>query len=136
MALAQDLMGLGLPSQLAARMANGGTGPVTLTAAGTNAATAAALLAEDYIVYVNAGSGGVLLPNPKPASGADGPLIYDDYVIHNALGGNLLVYAPSGTTINIGGASYTNAAPFTLATLKTITLYTGPTSTQWFGLSA
>lgn len=132
--LAQDLMGFGIPGPLAQRLANGGTGPTTLTAAGTNAAGAAAILAEDYIVYVNAGSGGVILPTPKPANGADGPMIYDDYVIHNALGGNLLVYMPSGTTINIGGASYTNAAPYTLATLKTLTLWTGPTSTQWFGL--
>ena len=43
MALAQDLMGLGESSLAAARMAPGGTGPATLAAAGTNAATAAAI---------------------------------------------------------------------------------------------
>lgn len=134
--LASDLIGLGLPAPIANRLANGGTGPVTLTAAGSNAGTAATILAEDYIVFVNAGTGGVVMPSPKPASGADGPLIYDDYVIHNGLGGNLLVYAPLGSTINIGGAAYTNTVAFTLATLKTITIYTGPTATQWFGLSA
>lgn len=134
MALANDLMGLGESGKLASRLANGGTGPVSITAAGSSATNATQIYGTQFVVYVNATAGvqGVLLPSP---GGDAGPLIYDDYVIHNGYTSSIFVYAPSGTTINIGGAAYTNALPFSLATLKTLTIYTGPTQTQWFGLS-
>lgn len=135
--LSSDLTGLGLPWPIANRLANGGTGPVSIAATGASATTAAKLLAEQYISYINTGTAtsGILLPTPTPTAGADGPLIYDDYVVHNGTAGNILIYPPSGVTMNVGGTAYTNAAPLTLATLKTLSFYTGPTSTQWFGLS-
>lgn len=135
MALAQDLMGLGEAGERAARLAGGGTGPVTLTAAGTNAGTAAQIYGGQYVVYVNAGTGHVILPAPTGTADLK-PLIYDNFVIHNGLTSSLTVWAPSGVTVNVGGSNFTNSTPFTLATLKTLTVWTGPTTTQWFGLSS
>ena len=57
MALANDLMGLGESGKLASRLANGGTGPVSITAAGTTAATATQIYGTQFVVYVNATAG-------------------------------------------------------------------------------
>ena len=135
MALANDLMGLGESGKLASRLANGGTGPVSITASGTTAATATQIYGTQFVVYVNATAGvqGVQFTAP---GGDNGALIYDDFVVHNGYTSSIYIYAPTGVTINVGGAGYTSALPFTLATLKTLTVYTGPTQTQWFGLSA
>ena len=132
MALAQDLMGLGENPLASARMAVGGSGPVTVAAATGGAGSATAIGGTQFIVYVNSGSGGVLLP---ANGGIGGPLIYDNFVIHNGLGTTLTVYPPTGTTVNVGGANFVQATPITVTTLKTLSLWTGPTSTQWFGLS-
>jgi hypothetical protein len=134
MALAQDLMGLGESSLAAARMATGGTGPAIITAAGSSAATATSIFGTQFVSYVNATATGqgVVLP---VMGGLSGCLIYDNFVVHNGFTANITVYPPTGVTINIGGSSVTQASPFALATLKTLTLWTGPTSTQWFGLS-
>jgi len=134
MALAQDLMGLGESSLAAARMASGGTGPATLAAAGTNAATAAAIFGTQFVVYVTntATNQGVIMP---AMGGLSGCLIYDNFVIHNGGSNTITVYPPTGTTINIGGTNVASPSGFSLTTLKTLTVWTGPTSTQWFGLS-
>lgn len=134
--LAQDLLGLGIPGPVAARLANGGSGPTQTTATAGGAGGAALINAEQYVVFISAGTGGVILPSPITATGKEGPLIYDDYVIHNGIAPTVTVYPPVGVTMNIGGIAYTQGAPFALATLKTLTLYTGPTTTQWFGISA
>ena len=132
MALAQDLMGLGESSLAAARMATGGSGPTTITAATGGVGSATAIGGTQFVVFVNSGSGGVLLP----ANGSiGGPLMYDNFVIHNGLGSTLTVYPPTGVTINVGGANFVQATPVTVATLKTLSLWTGPSATQWFGLS-
>ena len=148
MSLAQDLMGLGENPIVAARLASGGIGPVSITVTGTTttgvgSAAQTPIYGSQYITSITAISGGGVLILPSPtATGGQAPLIYDDFVIHNATGGSLTVMPPGGVTLNIGGAAYlgiigTNAPnPFTLATLKTLTFWTGPTTTQWFGLSA
>jgi len=134
MALAQDLMGLGENPLAAARMAGGGSGPVTLACAGTNAATATQIGGTQFMVYVNSGpaAGGVQLP---ANGGIGGPLIYDNFVVHNGLGTTMTVYPPTGVTLNVGGSNVTSANGFSLTTLKTLSIWTGPTTTQWFGLS-
>lgn len=132
MALAQDLMGLGESSLAAARMAGGGTGPVTAAAAPGGAGSATPIGGTQFMIYVNSGSGGVLLP---ANGGIGGPLIYDNFIIHNGLGTTLTVYPPVGVTVNVGGSNFVQATPITVTTLRTISIWTGPTSTQWFGLS-
>ena len=148
MALAQDLMGLGENPLVAARLASGGVGPVSITVTGTTttgvgAAAQTPIFGEQYIVSITAISGGGVLILPASTGTADSkPLIYDDFVIHNATTGSLTVMPPAGVTLNVGGTAYLgiiggNAPnPFTLATLKTLSFWTGPTTTQWFGLSA
>lgn len=135
MTLASDLMGLGENPIVAQRLANGGTGPVSITVTGTGSASATAIYGTQFVVSVSAISGGGAIGLPSPSS-ATAPLIYDDFVLHNATTGSLTVYPPSGVTVNIGGTAYVQTNPFTLATLKTLTWWTGPTTTQWFGLSA
>jgi hypothetical protein len=150
MSLAQDLMGLGENPIVAARLASGGVGPVSITVTGTTTtgvgpAAQTPIYGTQYIVSVTAISGGGVLILPAAGSASanpNSPLIYDDFVIHNATTGSLTILPPAGTTLNIGGTAFlgiigTNAPnPFTLTTLKTLTFWTGPTATQWFGLSA
>ena len=131
MALAQDLMGLGTGPQVAVRVSTGGTGPVTIAAAAGGSAGATQIMAGQFVVYVNSGTGGVAAP-PIGSTGA--VLIYDNYVIHNGTGATITVYPPPGITVNIGGVSITQSSPGTLATLRTVQIWTGPTATQWFGL--
>jgi hypothetical protein len=131
MALAQDLMGLGHSGPYAARAAVGGVGPVTMVATPGGAAGAAQIFGGQYVVFISGGTGGVIAP---PAGGLTGPLVYDNVVIHNGTGATVTIYPPVGVTVNISGVAVTQASPGTLPTLKTVTIWTGPTSTQWFGL--
>jgi hypothetical protein len=133
MALAQDIMALGTGPALAARTASGGTGPVSIAAAGSTAATATQIYGQQFVTCITSGTGSVILPSP---TGANGPLIADIFTIHNSTGPILTVFAPAGVTINVGGAAYAGANPISVTTLKTLVIYTAPTTTQWFGLSA
>jgi hypothetical protein len=131
MALAQDLMGLGQAGPFAARVATGGVGPITMAASPGGLAGAAPIMGGQFVIFVNSGTGGIVAPSP---GGLTGPLVYDNVVIHNGTGSTITVYPPPGVTVNISGVAITQASPGTLATLRTITLWTGPTATQWFGL--
>jgi len=133
MALAQDLMALGQNPWSAGRLATGGTGPVSIVAAGNSAATATQIMVGQFVVYVTSGTGGIAAP-PVTGFNMNNVLIYDNYVIHNGTGGTITIYPPAGVTVNIGGSNITQGSPGTLASLRTVTLWTGPTSTQWFGL--
>jgi hypothetical protein len=133
MALAQDLMALGLGPQLATEIAEGGVGPLTVTVTGNSAATAAKVYGDQSCITVTAGTGALILPSP---TGTNPPNMADQFVIHNGLGPVATVYAPAGVTINIGGAAYAGANPFSLTTLKTLIIWTAPTTTQWFGMTS
>lgn len=131
MALDQNLMGLGLPAPLAIRVANGGTGPVTIAAAGTSTATGTQIRGKQFVTYVGSGSGWAALPT---VGGSDNAAeIADDFVIHNGLSSNLTVGIPTGVTVNIGGSNITSQ--FTITTAKTFTGWVVST-TQWFGIVA
>ena len=125
MTVAETLMGLGMSPILAPEVANGGTGPLTVTATGTSAATAAKIYGDQSVCAVTAGTGALVLPSP---TGTNPPNPADDFTIHNALGPAVTVYAPAGVTINIGGAAYAGANPFTLTTLKTLIIWTATTA--------
>ncbi len=127
MSLAQDLMGLGTPPLLAAHTSSAGTGPVTATSVGTGQSTATKIAAFQFLISVNVsgttGSGLAL-----PAVGSDaGCLIGDDYVINNATGSTVIVYAPSNVTISGGGV---NNAAFSVTTHTTCTFFP-ITASQW-----
>lgn len=133
MSVAETLMGLGMAPELATVVSNGGTGPLTVTSTGSSAATAAKIYGDQSVCAVTAGTGALVLPSP---SATNPPNLADEFVIHNALGPAVTVYAPVGVTINIGGVAYLSTNPFTLTTLKTLIVWTAPTTTQWFGISA
>ncbi len=134
MALAQELMGLGVAPALAQRIATAGAGPVTVTATGTGSVTAANIYGTQYIVSVT-GAGHVILPAPT-GTASNLPLIADSYVVNNGTTDSVTVWPPAGVTINIGGHGYVATDPFTLVGLKTLQIWSGPSTTKWFGLSA
>lgn len=124
MSLDQNLMGLGVPASVAVRVANGGTGPITM-AATTGGAT---IGTRQNVILVNSGSGKVTLPT---VGGSDmGPDVADDFVIHNGLSSTLTVVIPSGVTVSLQGSGQTGS--FTIATHQGVTLFVQST-TQWFG---
>lgn len=127
MSLDQNLMGLGMPPALAARIASGGTGPIAVAASANPGPT---IGGKQFIVFVGTGAGWVTLPK---IGGSDfAPEIGDDFVIHNGLATSLTVGIPTGVTVNYGGANVTGS--FTLTTIKTAQLWV-VSSTQWLGLS-
>ncbi len=133
MALAQDLMGLGVSPLQAAHSASGGTGPLfagTLASATSGFQTSARLGAYQFVVTVTnnvVSTGGIGLP----AVGSDnGCLLADDFVINNSGTHTILIFASSGVTISTGGS---NTSFTTLAVHATMTLF--PVSqTQWIGV--
>ena len=130
MNLASDLMGLGTSPLQALRTSNGGNGPLTATAAGTNFATATRLQSSQYFVSVSGANGtnGVALP---PVGSDTGALLADDFVINNlAAGQPLQIFASTGVTISAGGS---NTAQTSLAAHTSGTFY--PLSaTQWIAV--
>lgn len=127
MSLAQDLMGLGTSPLLAAHTASAGTGPVTVTSAGTSLGTAVKMGAYQFLISVNVsgttGSGLVL-----PAVGGDnGCLIGDDFIVNNATGSTVIVYAPANVNISGGGV---NNGTFSVTTHTACTFFS-ITASQW-----
>ncbi len=129
MALASDLLGLGLNPFLAGHLASGGNGPLTIAAAGSTFATATKLQAEQFVCScINAdGTKGVALPT---VGGDSGALLADDYVINNAGSTSLQIFSSSGVVISTGGSN-TSSTQVQLHT--TMTLYPIST-TQWIAV--
>lgn len=132
MALASDLMGLGLPPLLAAHTANAGTGPLTITAAGGTFAGATRLGVTQFLATCTNAGGANSLAVSLPAVGGDtGCLLGDDFVINNATATqSLTVFASSGVSISVGA---TNTSSTTIPVHTTMTLFP-ISSTQWVGV--
>jgi hypothetical protein len=129
MSLASDLMGLGVSPLLAARTAQGGIGPLTITAAGSSFATATRIQCQQYLASCSNADGTVALS--LPVVGTDnGALLADDFVINNAGTTSLRVFLSSGVTISIGGV---NTSFCTIALHTSMTCYP-ITTTQWIGV--
>ena len=132
MSLASDLMGLGVSPLQAAHTATGGIGPINITAAGTNFATATRIQATQYFVTcVNAGgSGGAAIALPG-VGGDTGAFIADDFIVNNATGSqSLTVFASTSVVISVGGSNTSSAtiSPHTTATFYVVS------ATQWVGV--
>jgi hypothetical protein len=134
MALAQDLMGLGISPLQAAHTSNGGTGPVfsggTLAGATSAFSTTNRLGAFQFVVTVSNGvsTGGVCLP---AVGGDSGCLIADDYVINNSGTTTIYLFASSGVAISVRASNtgYTQIALHTTMTLFPLS------TTQWVGIA-
>lgn len=86
MALASDLMGLGVSPLIAGRTATGGNGPLSLAVNGVAntipSGTAGKLQCTQFVVTATGlSSGGILLP---PIGGDNGAFLADDFVINNS----------------------------------------------------
>ncbi len=136
MALASDLMGLGVSPLQAARTASGGIGPLSIANSGVANAiptgTAGKLGCTQFVVTTTGlNSGGILLP---PIGSDNGALLADDFVINNTGTANVNIYAnPGGGTVLIS-ANGSNTSYQHLALHTSITLYPIST-TQWIGIA-
>lgn len=77
MATKANLMGLGMPHHLAARV---GRTPILCTAAGSSISTGTVLGATEYDPVVATGTGGIVLRSP---ASAEGPLMGDEFYVTN-----------------------------------------------------
>lgn len=128
MALASDLMGLGLPANLALNIAVGGTGPVAVTAAGSAFASATRLGGDQRFAAVGNANGTVAVALPAVAGDVQPT---DMFVIGNYSSAGLPVYLSSGVVISAGGTSNSSLTLGSFCTLIAFPV----SSTQWVGLS-
>lgn len=136
MALATDLIGLGEQPLVAIRTANGGSGPLTGSAKGTNYATSNVLDSSQYFVEITVtSSSGAFIGLPPIGSDA-GALLGDTFVIINNSGSPISVGAPTSVTIfGSIGASGAGVAPATVVSISNASTYTfwPVTTTLWAG---
>ena len=124
-----DLMGLGMSSQLSARLA---TEPVVATAAGSTRASATSIGGTQFLTCFNSsnsGAGAVL-----PSIGGDGCLMGDDFIINNQIVGGMTLYAPAGMAISMGGSLASGSGGVALSSHTSATLYP-VTSSTWIGVA-
>jgi hypothetical protein len=128
MALASDLMGLGVSPLLAQRTATGGNGPLTITAVGATFASATRIQASQFLVS-NTTTGGLSIALPA-IGGDNGAFLADDFIINNRAAASLNVFASTGVAISANG---TNNSQIVLSSHQTLTVYP-ITTTQWIGV--
>ena len=137
MALAQDLMGLGVSPLVAQRTATAGIGPVAVTAVAGAASYASGFKigsAQFLITASPSAVAGVSLP----AIGTDGgAFLADDYIINNQGSATLQVRASTGVLISVNGALSSLAsivAHTTTVFWSVSSTYTAGTA-NWIGIS-
>lgn len=128
MALASDLMGLGVSPLLAQRTASGGNGPLTITAVGATFGSATRIQASQFLVS-NTTAGGLSVALPA-VGGDNGAFLADDFIINNRAAASLNVFASTGVAISANG---TNNSQIVLSSHQTLTVYPIST-TQWIGV--
>jgi hypothetical protein len=124
-----DLMGLGMPAHLAARLA---TEPTVATASGASRASATSINGTQYLTCLNASNSGagVVLP----VLGGDGCLLGDDFIINNQIVGGITLYAPTGMAISMSGSLASGTGGVAISSHTTVTLYPVSAST-WVGVT-
>ncbi len=125
MALATDLMGLGLPARLAAAIAHGGVGPLTTNPAGSAFASATKLGQEQNFVATNNSTGATGYALPTVSGDV---LLTDMFVIHNYGSTSVQVYGSTGVIVSAGDSTSVVA----LQTRKTLVVFP-VSSTLWVG---
>lgn len=120
MALSSDLMGLGMPPLLAAKIAQGGSGPLTITAAGTTYAGSTKINSEQSLVGCSNGNNTLSIGLPV-VGGDNGASIGDEYVIANT-GTTDTVVLRSSTSVLISGRAGQDSK-FSLAPATAISIF-------------
>ena len=132
MALASDLMGLGVAALQAQRTANAGLGPLTITAAGSAFASATRLGCSQYLTSCGNASGtnGIALPLVGTDNGC---LLGDDFIINNLNSTNsLLIFTSTGVALSVGGSN--NSGTGTSVQVHTTLTCFPISTTQWIGV--
>ncbi len=106
MALASDLMGLGMPHILALNVAEGGIGPLTIVGAGSSYATSTKIGADQRLCVSQTSAAGTCVGLPV-VGGDAGAYLGDRFVIANAGTDSLKVFASTGVVIKAGDSSST-----------------------------
>lgn len=127
MALSSDLMGLGLPPLLALKIAQGGIGPLTITAAGTTYAGSTKIGAEQTLVGCSNGNNTLSIGLPV-VGGDNGASLGDEFVIANT-GVTDSVVLRSSASVLISGAGAQDSK-FILSIGTAISIFP-MTSTLW-----
>lgn len=130
MALASDLIGLGVSPLIALRTASAGNGPLTIVAVGATFASATRIQATQFLVS-NVTAGGLSVSLPV-VGGDNGAFLGDDFLINNATTASLNVFASTSVGISVGG---TNNSTTVLFSHQSMTCYP-ITSTQWIGVKS
>ena len=123
MALASDLMDMGVPPLQALRLATAGNGPIAATAAANATSSGAyAIKGTQYITYFTTGSttNSAVLPAP---GGDTGPLIGDDFTVHNNSSTSLNLYTSAGVTMNVLGSVVSSTNAQVIAQYHTLTCW-------------
>jgi hypothetical protein len=133
MALASDLIGLGVSPLIAARTANAGIGPLTMNGVSGAAsfASSSKLQCTQYLVSLSNAANNTPYGIALPTVGGDaGAFLGDDYVINNASSATLNIFCSAGVTISVAAS---NTSSTSLQTHTTLTCYP-ITTTQWVGV--
>jgi hypothetical protein len=126
MALASDLMGLGLPPLLALKIAQAGVGPVTITAAGTTYAGSTKIGVDQTLVGCSNGNNTLSIGLPV-VGGDNGASIGDEFVVANTgTTDTVVLRASTGVLINAS----TQDSVFALGPGKAISIFPF-SSTLW-----
>lgn len=108
MALATDLMGLGLPSALALELSDGGSttaGNLGITAAGNSFATGTAILSDRRLLTCSNGNNTLALALPKITLATNPCGLGDQYQIVNTGTDTVVVYGSTGVIISARGTN-------------------------------
>jgi len=131
MATANDLIGLGLPPQLAAVL---GRTPSSVTGQGSTAASATRCNYLQKAIYVNAtnSGAGIILAT---VGGPDGYLLGDIVTVTNSgtPGGNVTLYLGNSAKLLLNGASVAGATGVAVTIGETI-LLSPVTTSVWVGV--
>lgn len=104
---AKDMMGVGMPAEFAIR--EGWPGLSTVTAAGTTAADATAILKEQRVIELTgSGSDGAILPSTAE--------LMVPYIIYTKTG-TAKIYPPTGASINADTADQSQTIAVNLAAM-------------------
>jgi hypothetical protein len=140
MAKKADLMGLGLPMNLARRMS---TEPLVITSGGTSVGSAVQIAQDQYFTVITASTASnnsVVLPQVGGDGPASGALLGDDFIINNQAGTSCIVFvannaAGSAVSISQGGAITAGTTGISVSVHKSGTFYPITAST-WACITA
>jgi hypothetical protein len=119
MATAQDLMGLGMPSQLARLL---GTTPVQVSAAGTSVGDAPVIGVDRKCTILIAGTSSASGAAIGTVGADSGPLLGDEIWVSNVVGGNITIYAKNNAQFMINGLTTSGGTGITLTSSQSVFL--------------